>query len=417
MIQPNQLISTHSFLSLPRIFATVTLITGMVAATYAGVTISGPDRVCPGETYTWTASHSGVILPCTYKWWILRNGFAIDGPKSGSSVSFTMGNTQETLTVRAVLSRGIGCLGTTIASKTVTVQLVAPPVIQGPDNLCNGATADFYVNEWANNLSDCNFHYDNEWSVPSGWTIVSEWNTLNPTRNWARIKAPASGSGNKQIKVRGINHPAGSTPYRTKTVELGKPSTSNISASKFGPVCLNGQVDFLASYSGAGEVLEYDWIYSSFEINLQINAGMGYQPWMPDYVDKSAVAATVNNFQNGGVTLNLRTRNTCGWSGYKQAYFMEDPFNCGGFFLTVFPNPANDQLNISLEPQTKSVSNEKIIQSDYSIAMYNRYGRLVREITTNKKNVTINTQKLPKGLYSISIHHNEGVLQKKVLLE
>ena len=68
--------------------------------------------------------------------------------------------------------------------------------------------------------------------------------------------------------------------------------------------------------------------------------------------------------------------------------------------VTVFPNPTNEFVNISIDNQT--------IQS---IKIYNHAGQLLRE----KHSAHFSISDFPSGLLFLSIHTDKGIFNEKVI--
>lgn len=71
--------------------------------------------------------------------------------------------------------------------------------------------------------------------------------------------------------------------------------------------------------------------------------------------------------------------------------------------ITVYPNPANDLVNI------QSPSNIK------SVAVYDLQGRLINTVKANQKNTEVNISHLNTGIYFFSIETEAGTLVKKII--
>ncbi len=65
----------------------------------------------------------------------------------------------------------------------------------------------------------------------------------------------------------------------------------------------------------------------------------------------------------------------------------------------LYPNPANDELNISMNLQTK-IDVDKVL-------IYNSIGQLIREEDL-AKNKTVNTKDLPNGIYILNLINNKS---------
>ena len=77
--------------------------------------------------------------------------------------------------------------------------------------------------------------------------------------------------------------------------------------------------------------------------------------------------------------------------------------------ISIYPNPATDQLTIKVEEYTKG--------EFYEIQVKDLFGRVIYEIDTKATAVTINTSAWNRGLYLITIAAEDKKLSKKILLQ
>ena len=68
--------------------------------------------------------------------------------------------------------------------------------------------------------------------------------------------------------------------------------------------------------------------------------------------------------------------------------------------INVFPNPANDQVNISMPYKLKNSS----------IQIYNIEGRLVKNKSLSSVNNLVDCSKMKKGVYIYKIKNDETIL-------
>lgn len=76
--------------------------------------------------------------------------------------------------------------------------------------------------------------------------------------------------------------------------------------------------------------------------------------------------------------------------------------------LSVYPNPAKDQINIDLSSMNTS---------DASVKIMNANGTLVYEAKTSNSNETINTSSFNKGIYLVQVSAGNNVSNKKIVIE
>ncbi|MGB3586183.1 MAG: trypsin-like serine protease [Tunicatimonas sp.] len=123
---------------------------------------------------------------------------------------------------------------------------------------------------------------------------------------------------------------------------------------------------------------------------------------------------------NGG-TLRVEAGTPCGTASTTTTI----PPGCASGMM-VYPNPANEQLTIEQVPPadsslaTASMFTERTTSSapiSFSVKLYNSQQKVVATDSTKDTEIQLNTSKLPAGTYYLHIHHQEGTLQKQVVIE
>jgi len=71
----------------------------------------------------------------------------------------------------------------------------------------------------------------------------------------------------------------------------------------------------------------------------------------------------------------------------------------------IYPNPTNEDLNIQFNTSPNNAT----------IIIYNAFGECVMNKTYSSKDVKISTNHFLNGVYFISIHHEETIIQKKII--
>lgn len=130
----------------------------------------------------------------------------------------------------------------------------------------------------------------------------------------------------------------------------------------------------------------------------------------------------------GNYKVLLRHFGECGWSNPQTKIFtisgdiINDQFS-------IYPNPATDILNISINSQvltTTDVNSMDAMSSDsicfstfnsepYVIKIYNAFLGLVKKVKCDENTKQISVQELPRGTYYIHLLKNDRVLQKKIV--
>ncbi|MCF8246600.1 MAG: T9SS type A sorting domain-containing protein [Saprospiraceae bacterium] len=87
---------------------------------------------------------------------------------------------------------------------------------------------------------------------------------------------------------------------------------------------------------------------------------------------------------------------------------VKDKYNTANINLTVFPNPANEEVNFISE------SKEKIL----GFELYDMSGRLLKsQSDINSNYYTMKREKLPTGIFIAKLRFKEGLLSRKIVLQ
>ncbi len=77
-------------------------------------------------------------------------------------------------------------------------------------------------------------------------------------------------------------------------------------------------------------------------------------------------------------------------------------------WLRVFPNPANSVINVEFLVFNKET---------YKVEIINSLGEVLISETSKTKNLTLNTNNLNSGVYTLLIKTEVGTLSRKVVIE
>ena len=94
---------------------------------------------------------------------------------------------------------------------------------------------------------------------------------------------------------------------------------------------------------------------------------------------------------------------------YAGIYTDIDKFTLGGNKITVFPNPANDKITISID-KTNAFDNS-------DIAIYDIQGRLILKQSIVNANVEVNITTFAKGMYIVKVNNNNNITVSKFVKE
>ncbi|MEQ9300451.1 MAG: T9SS type A sorting domain-containing protein [Cyclobacteriaceae bacterium] len=348
------------------------------------VSLHGPSSACPGSTqnYSIDVYWSGIGIPeslCNITWTVFEDGVMVHNAPGGQNFNHTFGQFQGTATVRVSVGQCGVYNGNTQKDKTVTLGLVAPSSLSGPSVICKNVWSDFSIPLWANNSSDCFFHYTTQWDAPSGWS------TQIASGGVFKVKPPSSASsGNYTIRVRGTNHPAGVTPWRSKTVYVGTPSTVEIAGSSH-QACENDYDGFGAT--GATGATSYTWTLPS---------GWGFSG---PSTTKNITASTTST----GGNISVRANNVCGNSNTDTESV--SVIDCGGgHLLLMYPNPSTYEVSFDLVETTEKKETESEVPETATVKIIDGNQNVVSESEfTIGDGLNVNTSLFKPGTYFVHI--------------
>lgn len=128
---------------------------------------------------------------------------------------------------------------------------------------------------------------------------------------------------------------------------------------------------------------------------------------------------TISRTVNSGTTYYIRVypRNNGAWNanscytlragGGSASRGGEGLITVNGTRMNIFPNPAGEMINVSLEG----------MNSKAEIKVYNIMGNLVMRQVTNKTNTQVNVSKLPAGVYMVSASDGSATRNSKFVKE
>ncbi|WP_298390315.1 T9SS type A sorting domain-containing protein, partial [Hydrotalea sp.] len=211
------------------------------------------------------------------------------------------------------------------------------------------------------------------WSVsPTG--IINVPSAGNP------ITATKISQGNTTLTATINGNPAETAALNVSTIPL----ISSISAIMNGS-CNNGiQTWYVNATPNMTGATNWNWTVDNPTSGIYI-----YSPNSPNtYMDVS---------KGGGVSVTYT--DACGETSQKNGVTIYSP--CG-YSFTVYPNPANSMVNISLQPTNGKTA---IVGSSISeISIYDLQNNLQRHQLFNKvSNASIDVSNLPTGLYIVEI--------------
>jgi hypothetical protein len=116
-----------------------------------------------------------------------------------------------------------------------------------------------------------------------------------------------------------------------------------------------------------------------------------------------------------GNSLEISLKNTCGTASHS-FWIPVELVNSYYSYATVFPNPAFDILNITIDERAPvqqiqaSKSNDNKKETQYDIQLYNIYGYLLRQTKAKAGTIQLNVSDLKNGAYFLNIY--DGINDK-----
>jgi lysyl endopeptidase len=163
-------------------------------------------------------------------------------------------------------------------------------------------------------------------------------------------------------------------PYSAgKQVYIGAPSDFYISG--YPEECNNIPISFQATVDPKWNANSYKWfldgsfIQETTDPNVQIPAQ-----------------------SNGNHQISLKVGNDCGFSNYETSFGFTI-FGCN-WFSGVYPNPAADVVNVTIDDRLKESKTIRII---------NAQGKIFKEVITKNNQEEIDINNIPDGLYTVLI--------------
>jgi hypothetical protein len=391
----------------------------------ANISISGPTSVCPSVEYSYTATASNVFgsVNGIFEWgfkesnnWQFVGSLSCPVPSSGpgisssSTISWTWGtaNPQE-IRVRFIPAGNPFC---PISSKTIsiTTALVPPGLPRDSDGglgFCGSSqtkTITIPGIPWLN-PNTCNWHHKYDWIVPQGWTVTPA-NGENYTTIQGGIRSFAtsvnittsSGSllpgytGNYFITVR--TEPA--WPWlmeSTRQVWIGAPETPGYIIGDTSPGV--GTINLYRTHSPSVGSTSYNWILPyCYSCNT---------PWSGSSTT-SQIFAYVGDPAGYVQAIGV---NSCGNSGASLLWVQ--PEQGGGGVIQSYPNPADEELNISLESSDES-------EAKHDVTLLNSQQKAVFRHQFYSNQFKIDTKHFQNGVYYLHIINDMGFFKKRIVI-
>ncbi|MDP3915822.1 MAG: S8 family serine peptidase [Bacteroidota bacterium] len=213
----------------------------------------------------------------------------------------------------------------------------------------------------------------------------------------------ATGSGSSWVRARLVTD-CGSITLPEKFVWAGAPYPSglNITNSNYRQdILVRGENNVLwvepSSDLTNAEILDYDWEFSSGWNHWETEANeMVSIVWVPYFTDQYE-------------TISVRAENACG-----EGEWHYETFDCVEYYyLSIFPNPANDYIELSIAPEETAANKTSKVQivkvkgqdgiGEYTIEIWSESGGLLKRVKSKEMCQQISTRDLQKGKYFVHL--------------
>jgi hypothetical protein len=350
--------------------------------------ITGPANVCPGSATQYTFSVPNDINASSYVW-TLPSGVVPVGSATLNSITVQVNSLAGTPNICV---KAVSTCGTQSASrcKGIATGIPATPSnIGGPlKGVCSGNQLNYSVV----NVPGTTY----TWSIPAAATGFS--GQGSSLIHFFITGTPAFGSGN--VSVTATNGPCGASSPRSIVI-YGPPDQPATITSNPDPVCADQPVSFTASTPvGAGPI--YTWSISGGSI---INT--------PPYSN------SINVIWGGGNgTVTASGKNSCGIGGAKILNVVPGcreenaAVGSGSMQFAIYPNPAHDQLTLSIDAKESAV---------YNVQLADLAGRRLlsedQSANTGMNTFQLDLTHLAKGVYMLTVQSAGGNWKARVVVE
>ncbi len=247
----------------------------------------------------------------------------------------------------------------------------------GPDFICSSNNYQYILN-----------------NAPTGvgitWTLTGP-NTSSGSGNIANIYINSSYTGLHTLTFL-VYHPSKGNISFSKSFWVGRPQTPN-------PIEIEMDAPphrFTCTTSDAGGSTSFKWYK-----NGSLQSG---------FSDDVAIFNMTSPYCGHSYAIGVEAVNICGISSRRNKTAIEDP--CGGQ-LIISPNPANDEIEVTLNDITLESTNFESLD----IQITNFQGLIVMSKVEENNKFTINTSSLKDGIYIISVEKNSNQYSKQFIVK
>ena len=189
-----------------------------------------------------------------------------------------------------------------------------------------------------------------------------------------------------------------------KTFWVGGPSAQGIDIyNVYDPMTLCPHTQYIVEayygFYGGGPIIEYEWMLPSGWTSIQ---GGSQNPFTHN---DAIVQVNPASMYNPGFIRVMAKNEAC---GYGPPFFLWVDTQCDPWLMSIYPNPANDELHITLGDPLRNERALLLIYDDQQVK------RLEQDISGNE---TISVAHLRDGVYYIELTSKRGVQRKRLILK
>lgn len=267
-----------------------------------------------------------------------------------------------------------------------TINTLPGAYIEGPDIICTSNNNPFILH-----------------NVPSGKTVT--W-SANPY-----LVTPSSGTGSF-VAVNATCNDIGYTEITfTMSDACGSVQIKKeflVAGPDYSEVILNVtySTGLPAPKAGGIYLLCPNTYYYFYVVNNSDCSTSGYQWTLPQSI---TLVYTYNNmacvYTGANPGGNVRVKGTtccsgCGGNVQILSDYVGTYWNCGGYYFSMLPNPADDYVEIIIEKDAY-VTNLKKVVEEYEIRIYNNLKVLMYQTKTKERKFRVDTRQFRNGIYFI----------------
>ncbi|MEP7168102.1 MAG: HYR domain-containing protein, partial [Bacteroidota bacterium] len=348
--------------------------------------ITGAAKVCPGSTNV-SYSVNALSGAASYNWTVPSGATIVETAPYSNVIHVNFPSSYST--TGPIYVYGVSACGAQSTGRNKSIGSYIPNTpgsITGPVAAICNSTVQYSIS----NVSGATGYV---WVIPAGAT-----NFMGQGTTSIQFNAPANfATGNITVTATTNACTPGSSSARTISVS-GAPATPGVVSINPSGWCVGQTIN--ASVATASPQPTYNWIITSGSID----AGQG-----SNNVDVIT--------GNAHVIVQVRAINTCGVSGNRtlhtySAGCREEEVNLSKNNISVAPNPAHDNLTVSIDAKQNS---------DLSLTLTDISGRIVlsekHTATAGMNRYEVNLNTLSKGVYILQADFGGSGQKTKVVIE